>query len=109
LPGSTHDRRPDLEHPRRAARHRADRLGRQGLPRIRRDRRTRAHTVQGPQQTRVPERSQPRPRAATWPRRTRLRPTQDLAHPPQTPLLPPPSRPTDQVIHVLQNYEVTAG
>jgi hypothetical protein len=40
----------------------------------------------GEEQAGIPERGQPRPRAAPLTRRTRERPAQDLAHPPQAPL-----------------------
>jgi hypothetical protein len=68
-------------------------LADKGLPRRRRPH---PHALPGPEQARLAEGSQPRPRPATIPRRTRQRPAQELAHPAQTPLLPLESRPARQ-------------
>src|SRR5579875_3150644 len=84
---------PELGHHPRAGRLRAARPGRQGLSR-RRD--ARHPPVQGPGQARVAKERQPRPRPAPRTRRAGKRPAQDLAHPPQAPLLPLESRPARQ-------------
>jgi hypothetical protein len=49
-----------------------------------------------PEQARLPESGQPRPRPAPFARRARQRPAQDLAHLAQTPLLPLARRPARQ-------------
>ncbi len=92
LPGSTHDTATARVWTILAALRQAGLIARQGLPRLRPHRPARDHPLQGPEQARVPEGRQPRPRTPARTGRTRPRPTQNLAHPAQTPLLPTPGR-----------------
>ena len=90
--GARQEGRVDLRRPGRAGGRRADYPGRQGLPGLR----VREDPVPGTEQAGIPERGQPRPRETplTW--RARERPAQNLAHPPQAPLLPLARRTTRQ-------------
>jgi len=66
--------------------------GRQGLP----GQHLGENPVPRKGQARITEGGQPRPREAPGPRRAGKRPAQELADPPQAPLLPPPRRPARQ-------------
>ena len=86
LPGSVHDKKAEwiwgvlAELEAAGARH----AGRQGLPGCR----ARENPVPGQEQARIPETGQSRPRETPRTRRARECPAQDVAHPPQAPLLP---------------------
>ncbi len=71
--------------------------------------RTDRHAVQGQEQAHIAEAGQPRPRPPPRLRRTRQRPAQVLARPPQPPLLPAQRRTVGKAIAVLQNYELSHG
>ena len=63
---------------------------------VTRGRRAREDPVQGQEQARITERSQPRSGETPLTRRARERPAEELAHPPQAPLLPLACRPARQ-------------
>src|SRR5690606_9829970 len=93
-PHARPDRRPCVGHTARAGQGRDHHAGRQGVSRRRGQHRL--HPVQRTRQARVPEAGQPLARQAPRTRRTRKRPAQELANPPQAPLQPQQGRPPRQ-------------
>jgi Helix-turn-helix of DDE superfamily endonuclease/DDE superfamily endonuclease len=93
LPGSVHDKKAEwIWGVLRNGSRRADHPGRQGLS----GQLVREDPVPGEEQARIAERGEPCPREAPRPRRKGKRPAQELADPPQAPLLPLARRATRQ-------------
>ena len=90
--GPRQEGRVDLGRPERTRGRRADHAGRQGLP----GHHLGEDPVPGKGQAGIAERGEPRPREAPRSRRKGKRPAQELADPPQAPLLPLARRATRQ-------------
>lgn len=84
-------------------------LAEQGLPRLRPHRRVRDHPYKGRNKPAPQKDANRAQRPPTRTRRTRQRPTQNLAHPAQLRCCPRRAGRYAKAIHVLQNYEITTG